>query len=127
MTEKQIAAIFGPSETGQTNELVQSVSLTLQIPQFQTFWNRNLATFVQLGISDGVMKANEVFNFNLYPNPQTLSKAFAALVRQNDWKSYTVIYENDDGLARFQQVFAEQNAKDPPVAYRKLGVGPDHR
>lgn len=114
-----IAAIFGP-ENGEANEIIQSLALTLEIPQFQTFWNPNFGTFSELGKAD----KKEVFNFNLYPSPSVLSKAFATLIRENDWKSYTVIYENDDGLVRLQEVLKSLN---PNVRYRKLGPGPDHR
>ena len=126
MLEKGVAAIFGP-EQAEANEIIQSVSLSLEIPQFQTFWNPNFATFSDLAKSDKPMRTHEVFNFNLHPSPKTLSRAFATLVRENDWKSYTIIYESDDGLVRVQEVLKAQNPNNPPVMYRKLGPGPDHR
>ncbi|XP_063930572.1 glutamate receptor ionotropic, kainate 2-like isoform X2 [Zophobas morio] len=126
MLEKGVAAIFGP-EQAEANEIIQSVSLILEIPQFQTFWNPNFATFSDLAKSDKPMRTHEVFNFNLYPSPKTLSRAFETLVRENDWKSYTIIYESDDGLVRVQEVLKAQNPNNPPVMYRKLGPGPDHR
>lgn len=126
MLEKGVAAIFGP-EQAEANEIIQSVSLSLEIPQFQTFWNPNFATFSDLAKSDKPMRTHEVFNFNLYPSPKTLSRAFETLVRENDWKSYTIIYESDDGLVRVQEVLKAQNPNNPPVMYRKLGPGPDHR
>ncbi|XP_044259006.1 glutamate receptor ionotropic, kainate 2-like isoform X1 [Tribolium madens] len=117
-----IAAIFGP-ENGEANEIIQSMALSLEIPQFQTYWNPNFASYVDLGKAD----KKETFNFNLYPSPSILSKAFATLVRENDWKSYTIIYENDDGLVRLQEVLKALSPNNPSVRYRKLDFGPDHR
>nr|AWT23260.1 IR15 [Hycleus cichorii] len=91
-------------------------------------WNPNLATFSKLAQSDKTFNiVNGIFNFNLFPNPYQLSKALATLVRENDWKTYTIIYETDDGLIRLQELLKVYNPKDPPVMYRKLGPGPDYR
>jgi hypothetical protein len=122
MLEKGVAAIFGP-EQAEANEIIQSVSSTVEIPHFQTFWNPNFAAFSKLARSD----KGRAFSLNLHPGPTSLSRAFATLVRENDWKTYTIIYENDDGLGRVQEVVKAQNPANPPVVYRKLGPGPDHR
>ncbi|XP_068908898.1 glutamate receptor ionotropic, kainate 2-like [Tenebrio molitor] len=122
MLEKGVAAIFGP-EQAEANEIIQSVSSTVEIPHFQTFWNPNFAAFSKLARSD----KGRAFSLNLHPGPTSLSRVFATLVRENDWKTYTIIYENDDGLGRVQEVVKAQNPANPPVVYRKLGPGPDHR
>lgn len=120
--EKGVAAIFGP-EISEANEIIQSISSTLEIPHFQTSWSPKFASVSSL------LKSSkpEIFNFNLYPSPPVFSKAFATLIRENDWKGFTFIYENDDGLIRLQQVLKDQSPNDPPVICRKLGRGPDYR
>nr|WJJ63359.1 glutamate receptor ionotropic 1 [Pachyrhinus yasumatsui] len=108
-----VAAIFGP-ESPEINEIIQSVSTNLQIPHFQTFWNpkmRQVSTTI----------------FNLHPSSSALSQAMATLVRDNDWKSYTVIYENDDGLLRLRESLKQRKPTDLSVTFRKLGPGPDYR
>nr|UTN00866.1 ionotropic receptor [Semanotus bifasciatus] len=121
LVEKGVAAIFGP-ESPEINEIIQSVALSLEIPQFQTFWNPRLSSFASQLPSD---KSTTVFN--LYPSAHTLSKAIATLVKENDWKSYTVIYENDDGLLRLQGALNQRNPTDPPVIFRKLGEKTSYR
>ncbi|XP_028155734.1 glutamate receptor ionotropic, kainate 2-like isoform X1 [Diabrotica virgifera virgifera] len=116
LVEKGIAAIFGP-ESPEINDMIQSVSSTLQIPQFQTFWNPKLATLAyRQPVAD---RPNQVFN--LHPSPKALSKALATLVRENDWKSYTILYENDNGLLRLQETLKQLNPRDPVVAFKALG------
>ncbi|XP_060523976.1 glutamate receptor ionotropic, kainate 2-like [Cylas formicarius] len=113
---KGLAAIFGP-ESPEINELVQSLSSTLQIPQFQTIWNPRLSSLT-------ADRSSPIFN--LHPSAAALSKALATLVKDNDWKSYTIIYENDDGLLRLRESLNRRPA-DPAVTFRKLGPGPDYR
>lgn len=59
MVQSGVAAIFGPSAI-ETNEIVQSVSETLEIPQFQHFWNPKLG-------SNAVTTDRPIRSFNLYP------------------------------------------------------------
>ncbi|XP_066147480.1 glutamate receptor ionotropic, kainate 2-like [Euwallacea fornicatus] len=113
MASKGVAAIFGP-ESPEINEIVQSVSTALRIPHFQTFWNPKQQT------SFGTV-------FSLHPNSDTLSQAIATLVRDNDWKSYTVIYENEDSLLRLRESLKQRRPGDLTLAFRKLGDGPDYR
>lgn len=108
-----IAAIFGP-ESPELNEIIQSVASSLQIPHFQTFWNPKLQQ-----IAPSV--------FNLHPSSSILSQALATLVRDNDWESYTVIYENEDGLLRLRESLKQRKPNDLSVTFRKLGPGPDYR
>ncbi|KAG5879600.1 hypothetical protein JTB14_025247 [Gonioctena quinquepunctata] len=124
LVEKGIAAIFGP-ESPELNEMVQSVSSSLEIPQFQTFWNPKLASLYKKRVPVHSNRSIQVFN--LHPSPRTLSQALATLVRENDWKSFTVIYENDDGLLRLQQVLKQRNPSDPAIAFRALGPKENHR
>ncbi|XP_074030865.1 glutamate receptor ionotropic, kainate 2 isoform X2 [Leptinotarsa decemlineata] len=112
-----VAAIFGP-ESPEINEMIQSISSTLEIPQFQTFWNPKLRLSRQINPSPV---------FNLYPSPQSLAQALATLVRESDWKSYTVIYENDEGLLRLQEALNQRSMSDPAVSFRALGPKENHK
>lgn len=86
------------------------------------FWNPKLAHFSTESEHD---KPNLIFN--LYPEPHTLAKAYAALLRQMKWNKYIIIYENDEGLIRLQEALKKHGPRDPPVTVRKLGAGSDHR
>lgn len=115
------SAIFGP-ESPEINEIIQSVSTTLRIPQFQTFWNPKLSSY-----ADSLPPDDSVQVFNLHPSPRNLSKALATLVKINAWKSYTVIYEEDEALLRLQEAVKQRKPTDPAITFKKLGPKDNHR
>ncbi|KAF5301498.1 hypothetical protein FQR65_LT08801 [Abscondita terminalis] len=121
LADKGVAAIFGP-DSSNANEIIQSIATNLEIPQFQIFWNPKL---VQFSTEYGYDKRNLIFN--LFPEPYTLSKAFATLLREMKWKKYAIVYENDEGLIRLQELFKSHGPQDQPIIVKKLGSGPDHR
>lgn len=43
------------------------------------------------------------------------------------WRSFTIIYENDDGLVRLQEVLKGHGPRDSPITVRQLGEGDDYR
>ncbi|CAH1183231.1 unnamed protein product [Phaedon cochleariae] len=116
LIERGIAAIFGP-ESPEINEMIQSVSSGVEIPQFQTFWNPKLASTNRS--IQGI--------FNLHPTPKGLSQALSTLVRENDWNSYTVLYENEDAVLRLQEALKRRSPADPAVQFRNLGSKDNHR
>lgn len=54
-----------------------------------------------------------------------MAKALATLLREMRWKSYTILYEDDDGLIRLQEILKMH--KREAITVRKLGHGSDHR
>ncbi|KRT86243.1 hypothetical protein AMK59_2701 [Oryctes borbonicus] len=110
MIQKGVYAIIGPT-TEEANLIVQSVSEMFELPQLQTFWNPDL---------DDSNNSTQVFN--LYPEPTMLGKAWATLVKEMHWKSYAVLYEDEEGLIRAQEVLKleRRDANDFPITIRKL-------
>lgn len=51
------------------------------------------------------------------------------LVKKWGWKSFTIIYESNDGLVRLQELLKARNAALAayPITIRQLGSGRDHR
>ena len=84
-----VAAIFGPVSTVTANH-IQSVSEALNVPHMETRWDYNFKR------SD--------FSINLHPHPATLGKAYADFVRKIGWKSLVILYENEEGLVRLQEL-----------------------
>lgn len=121
MVEQGVSVIIGP-DSPDGDEIVQTVSQKLQIPQFQPFWNPSLATFNKRSLAeDGYISV-----FNLYPE-NGLSTALDTLVRESQWKSYTIIYEDEDSLARLQDVLKSRKLIDLPVTIRQLDEAHDYR
>lgn len=114
MTERGVAAIFGPTAISSSG-IVESICRTMEIPHVQTVWNPSGGPYHAVPI------------INLYPDPRTLSKAYADLLREMHWKSFTILYENDDGLVRLQEILKISGKGDLPITVRHLGEGPDYR
>lgn len=117
--EEGVRAIIGP-ETPTNSEIVQSIAVKMQLPNFQPFWNPNILAFNKENFEHPIM------TFNLHPDRE-LPAAIATYVRESDWKSYAVIYENDDSLPRLQEVLKSRKPSDMPIFVKKMGEGGDYR
>ncbi|KAK9498544.1 hypothetical protein O3M35_003153 [Rhynocoris fuscipes] len=107
-----VAAIFGP-QSSQTASHVQSICDTMEIPHLETRWDYRLR--------------RESCLVNLYPHPMILSKAYVQLVEAFGWKSFTIIYESNEGLVRLQELLKAHGPSDFPIAVRQLPEGNDYR
>ncbi|PNF30869.1 Glutamate receptor ionotropic, kainate 2 [Cryptotermes secundus] len=107
-----VAAIFGP-QSGQTASHVQSICDTMEIPHLETRWDYRLR--------------RESCLVNLYPHPTALSKAYVDLVRAWGWRSFTIIYESNEGLVRLQELLKAHGPSEFPITVRQLGEGADYR
>ncbi|XP_072157051.1 glutamate receptor ionotropic, kainate 2 isoform X1 [Bemisia tabaci] len=107
-----VAAIFGP-QSSQTASHVQSICDTMEIPHLESRWDYRLR--------------RESCLVNLYPHPTVLSKAYVDLVRAWGWKSFTIIYENNEGLVRLQELLKAHGPSEFPITVRQLGEGNDYR
>ncbi|XP_076267894.1 kainate-type ionotropic glutamate receptor subunit 1D [Rhynchophorus ferrugineus] len=107
-----VAAIFGP-QSPHTASHVQSICDTMEIPHLETRWDYRLR--------------RESCLVNLYPHPTTLSKAYVDLVKAWGWKSFTIIYENNEGLVRLQELLKAHGPYEFPITVRQLGEGADYR
>ncbi|XP_022911458.2 glutamate receptor ionotropic, kainate 2-like [Onthophagus taurus] len=119
LAQRGIHAIFGSSPN---NDIVQSISRNLEIVQFQNFFNPDIERDVF-----SQEKPEETTIFNLYPEFKLFAKALAALVNDMDWRTYTIIYEDDNSLIRLQEVLKISQNDDFPVKIRKLLPGDDQR
>ncbi|KAI4458353.1 ionotropic glutamate receptor [Holotrichia oblita] len=108
--EKGIYGIIGPPSE-PTNLIVQSVSEKLELPQLQTFWNP--------AMNDA---DNRTQILNLYPDANMLGKAWATLIKEMRWRSYVLLYEDDESLLQAQEIlkFRREAADDFPIMIRKL-------
>lgn len=107
-----VAAIFGPQSAHAASH-VQSICDTMEMPHLETRWDYRLR--------------RESCLVNLYPHPTTLSKAYVDIVKAWGWKSFTIIYENNEGLVRLQELLKSHGLSEYPIAVRQLGDGSDYR
>jgi hypothetical protein len=54
-------------------------------------------------------------------------QAYVDLVRAWGWRSFTIIYENNEGLVRLQELLKAHGPSEFPIAVRQLGEGTDYR
>lgn len=87
---------------------VQSVCDTMEIPHIEAMWNYQQQRGSCL--------------VNIYPYPPILSYVFVDLLVSLHWKSFTIIYENDDSLPRISEVLKSSHFKDYVIAFKQLDV-----
>ncbi|RZF41431.1 hypothetical protein LSTR_LSTR000145 [Laodelphax striatellus] len=112
LLSKGVAGIFGPQS--QLSSLhVQSICDAMEIPHIELRF-------------DALQRRGSCL-VNLYPHPSELSKVYADLVRMSHWKSFTVIYEDNDGLMRLNKLLTFYDKKGYPVTVRQLSSDDNHR
>lgn len=62
----------------------------MEVPHLETRWDYRLK--------------RESCLVNLYPHPSMLSRAYVDIVRAWGWKSFTIVYESNEGLVRLQEL-----------------------
>lgn len=73
-----VAGIFGP-ESAETALHVQSMCDAKEIPHIETRWDP--------------YQKHKLRSLNLYPHPNSISRALVDVIQAYDWKSFTIIYQ----------------------------------
>lgn len=100
-----VAAIFGPGSS-ETSAIVSSIADTVEVPHIAAFWERETL---------GEKPEKDPMTLNLYPDPEILARAYAELLFDYTWKSYTIIYEDDDSLMRLKDVLQLHDTDSSPI------------
>lgn len=108
--------IFGPFSRASANH-VQSIGRGLQIPVIQAHWDpRDL-------ITNTFSRDKSPSFVNLYPSYANLSQGYRYIVREFHWKNLTLLYEDDNGLIRAQEIMKLEPTTE--VYLRKLEDNPE--
>lgn len=112
-----MTAIFGPN-TMQSSNIVASICNEFGIPHFVGHWTPVLPS-----------TTSELHSFtrNLFPNPDIHSRALSGVIRDNDWKTFTIIYEDDFGLMRMQNIIQMNDPNGSPIMVRQLSDDGDYK
>ncbi|CAL4122174.1 unnamed protein product, partial [Meganyctiphanes norvegica] len=105
MARSGVAAIFGP-QSGQTSAHVQSICDALDLPHIETRWDFRLR--------------RDDYSINLYPHPSSMSMAYLDLVRMFQWKSFCILYEDNEGLVRLQELLKTPAPNEFKISIRQL-------
>ncbi|KAJ8927384.1 hypothetical protein NQ314_020159 [Rhamnusium bicolor] len=93
-----IVAVFGP-RSSFCIDAIQSVCDVKEIPHIITKWN--------------YYPLRDSTEINFYPHPPLLSKAYFDIIMAWEWKSFTILYEDNESLLRLCSLI--QLAKDQDV------------
>ena len=55
------------------------------------------------------------------------SQAYLDLLKELNWKSFTILYENSEGLVRLQEILKAKDPENFKVLVRQLSTDGDHR
>ncbi|XP_037082452.1 glutamate receptor ionotropic, kainate 2-like, partial [Pollicipes pollicipes] len=105
LMEQGVAAIFGP-QTPSTSAHVQSICDAMEMPHVETRWDYRLK--------------RDDYSVNIHPHPTTLSKAYVSLTQHWGWKTFTIIYEDIDGLVRLQELLKAPSSSHFKITIRQL-------
>ncbi|XP_060574773.1 glutamate receptor ionotropic, kainate 2-like isoform X2 [Ruditapes philippinarum] len=100
-----IAAVFGPI-TKIPRAHVQSICNSYEIPHLNAQWDAR--------------DSNDYYSISVYPEYNKLSQAYANLLKHWGWTRFTVIYEDDDGLLRLQEVLKATKESEQKITVRRL-------
>lgn len=94
-----------------TSGIASSVCNTVEVPHIIAQWEREK-------IGELRDEESSPFTLNLYPETEMLSRAYADLLIDYTWKSYTIIYEDDDSLIRLKDILQIHDPQSSPVTVR---------
>ncbi|CAH0399801.1 unnamed protein product [Chilo suppressalis] len=116
LTAEGVVAVFGPTDIVSASA-VEAHCRAFDIPHIQAVWRPPSVRGLQLPSPPGI---------NLYPEAMALSKAVALFIKDSDWNTYTLLYDDDLGLIRLQEILKHA---DPEHKWRvrRLVPGEDNR
>ncbi|GIX92217.1 glutamate receptor ionotropic, kainate 2 [Caerostris extrusa] len=97
LLETGIAGVFGP-QSSVTSMHVQSICDAIDVPHVETRWD------FQLQRAD--------MSINLFPRPSVLSHAYVDLVKIWGWRSFSLVYDEHEGVIRLQDFLKEAQIND---------------
>ncbi|CAG0924413.1 unnamed protein product [Notodromas monacha] len=104
MVQRSVAGIFGP-RSGTSASHVQSMCDALGIPHVEIRWDHR--------------ETRDELSVNLYPHPESLGKAFRDVLETLRWHRFTILYSDNEGLFRLQEIL---KIRPPPDKELKLTI-----
>lgn len=108
MLHHGVAAIFGPQSV-ETSAHVQSTCDVLHMPHIQTRW-------------DFQFDPPTNHSINLYPHPVTIGYAFRDLIKLKNWKSFAILYEENEALVRMQEILKDPSLREKKIVVRQFPI-----
>ncbi|CAH1104228.1 unnamed protein product [Psylliodes chrysocephalus] len=116
-----VVAVY--SDSTKTIPILESTCTFFEIPFFITNWKSPSP------IKRDPDEVRALINF--FPEAELFAKGLADIVRSLQWSSFIIVYENEEGLIRMQEILKLQelnpDVKKNNILVMQLGPGPDYR
>uniref|UniRef100_A0A0A1XG63 Glutamate receptor, ionotropic kainate 1 n=1 Tax=Zeugodacus cucurbitae TaxID=28588 RepID=A0A0A1XG63_ZEUCU len=119
LIERGVAAIFGPSAKA-SSDIVEVICNTTGIPHLQFDWHQE---------DVHIHSRNHKLTVNVAPAENMLATAFLDILRlkELDWKSFTIVYENSRSLGRMEHLFGWRQVHKTGIKLWRFNRGDDYR
>ncbi|XP_022249395.1 glutamate receptor ionotropic, kainate 2-like [Limulus polyphemus] len=109
-----MAAIFGPQSV-EPRTTVRSTCEVLNVPHMETRWDFR----IQL----------DNHTVNLFPFWKTLSKAYRDLIKSKSWKTFAIVYEENEALIRLEELLKDPLMREEQrkVLVKQIVPGQEYR
>jgi len=108
LLEKGVVAIFGPISKS-SSEHIRSITDNFEIPFIETRWNYR---------SQRVIGSANGYAFNLHPDITTLGSAYLDLMEAYQWKTITIVYQDNDSLMTLQKILQKTALVGPNDTFK---------
>lgn len=127
-----VSSIFGPQQSNSISNHVQSICDTMEIPHLEVRWDyrtRRESCLVNLYPHPSVLSRVIRLDFSLKKDSSKsfVSQAYVDIVEAWGWKTFTIIYETNDGLLRLQELLKAHRRTEFPTTVRQLPDTNDYR
>jgi len=98
-----VAAVFGPT-IAETSRHVEAVCDAVEVPHFRAYWDLDVDDD-----DDGDVVATSpgseggLYSISVYPVYSAVGRSLVDFVVAHDWKSFTVLYDSDQGIPSINQ------------------------
>merc|ERR1712128_228427 len=103
LLEKGVVAIFGPISK-PSSEHIKYITDSMEIPYIETRWNYR---------SQKVIGQAGDYAINLHPDITTLGSAYLDLIEAYQWKTITILYQDNVSMMTLKQILDRTFLVDP--------------
>lgn len=111
LASEGVDVIFGPGSL-ETSGAVSSIAEKFEIPHIIYHWQTKALYWEKT--------EEHSMTLNLYPDSDFLAEAYASVLDDYSWKSYTIIFESQENLVKLKDILQIHDPQSSPVTLRQL-------
>jgi len=94
-----VAAVFGPT-IAETSRHVEAVCDAVEVPHFRAYWDLDDDDDDGDVVATSPGREGGLYSLSVYPVYAAVGRSLVDFVVAHDWKSFTVLYDSDQGIQR---------------------------